>query len=126
MTAVDWRQVCADVLSDVFEERENQVAQFGEAHEAALLDGTGPEVRWLAHAVGGDLEFSTATQLEASFRREYESFEADHGKIDWMHLVREEVGEAFKESSPDELETELIQVAALCVAWIAQIRLRQD
>lgn len=44
------------------------------------------------------------------------AFEEDRGT--WRHLMIEETCEAFAESDPDKLRTELIQVAAVAVAWI--------
>ena len=41
-----------------------------------------------------------------------------------MHLVREEVAEAFAESDPARLREELIQVAALAVSWVEKIDAR--
>ena len=47
------------------------------------------------------------------------------GKGNWMLILREEVYEAFAETDPEKLKTELIQVAAVCQQWIACIERRQ-
>ena len=39
----------------------------------------------------------------------------------WRHILEEEVKEAFAEENPEALAAELIQVAAVCVAWIQDI-----
>lgn len=36
----------------------------------------------------------------------------------WKHILEEEVYEAFAESNPEKLKEELIQVAAVCKAWV--------
>ena len=43
------------------------------------------------------------------------------GYLDWLHILREEVAEAFAETDPGRLRTELVQVAAVCAAWVADI-----
>jgi hypothetical protein len=111
------------VLQEVEKHRAVQVARYGS--NDGLKDGTGPGVRWLR-----PLYFGPATGIEYELRAEYES----HGQnpssaptsddITWMHLVREEVAEAFQENDPVRLRDELIQVAALCVSWIEKIDTR--
>ena len=100
------------VLADVAEHRAEQRARYGD--NADLADGTGPGVRWL-HTFPVMSCNSTAELIEVRLRQEYES----HGEVapSWMHLVREEVAEAFQESDPVRLRAELVQVAALCVSW---------
>lgn len=103
------------VLNDVYVHRAEQVREYGT--NADLLDGTGPGVSWLH-----PLSVSSAVKIEEKFREEY----ASHGvpAPSWMHLVREEVAEAFMETNPDRLREELIQVAALCVSWLEQLDAR--
>lgn len=109
-------RVCptAAVLVEVSNERERQFTQYGTNDD--LLDGTGPGVTWLRPLA------STwpADQVERNFRRDYELQPA----ITWMHLVREEVAEAFMEDDPVKLRSELIQVAALAVSWIEKLDAR--
>jgi hypothetical protein len=93
-----------------------QEERYGHVNDG-LENGTGPEVRWVPiHSV------ATATEVQAAFRQDYEIFEGEHGLPTWMHLVREEVAEAFQEDDPQRLEEELIQVAALCVSWVERLR----
>jgi hypothetical protein len=101
-----------DVLDDIRAERARQVFRYGD--NADTPDGTGPEVMWLNNISG-----LSATTIEKAFRDEYES----HGEVapSWMHLVREEVAEAFLETNPTRLRAELVQVGALVASWIEQI-----
>lgn len=41
--------------------------------------------------------------------------------MDWLHILREEVAEAFAETDPVALRGELVQVAAVAVAWAEAI-----
>jgi hypothetical protein len=111
-----WQIATIAVLEEVFEERCRQVARYGMNEK--LYDGTGPDVRWIP----GDI--SPAGEIEAIFRVDYESFEKETGAPTWLHLVREEIAEAFMESDPVLLEGELVQVAALCTSWIERLRER--
>jgi hypothetical protein len=111
-----WQIATIAVLENVFEERTRQVARYG--HNEGLKDGTGPEVQWLPE------DPDPASLIEKLFRRDYEEHEARHGAPTWMHLVREELAEAFAEDDPERLEEELTQVAALCVSWVEKLRRR--
>ena len=111
-----WVNGCRDVLQEVLTERRRQVEKYG--HNDECEDGTGPDVRWLRNT-DVNLDLCTATEIEKAFRQEYER----HDTPTWMHLVREEVAEAF-EAEPGSLrqDEELIQVAALCVSWAERNR----
>ena len=100
----------SSVLDEVMEERFRQTERYGENGGLAL--GTGPDSRWLQPMVGWN-----ASQIETRFRSEYET----HETPTWMHLIREEVAEAFMEDDPVRLREELIQVAALCVSLITRL-----
>ena len=103
------------VLELVFAERQSQEARYGEAN-LSTQSGTGPDVRWL-------LPYTTrsAVSIQHDLRDYYEDFEEETGSITWLHLVREEICEAFQESDPVRLAEELIQVAALCVSWVERL-----
>lgn len=109
-----------DVLDDVRAERRRQYAAYGT--NEALEDGTGPDVMWLL-----PLSIEGATHVEDSLRVDYEAYKAVNpsGLPTWMHLVREEMAEAFKEVDQDRLREELIQAAALCVSWVEKIDARR-
>lgn len=105
----------SDVVNEVLAEVLRQQERYG-ADNAVALDGTGPDVVW-ATAMGN------ATYVEAMFRKDYED-EDNTGNITWMHLVREEIAEAFKEEKPRPLTTELTQAAGLIINWIYHVHRR--
>lgn len=114
-----WQVKTIAVLEEVFQERLRQFEKHGDAM-AHLPDGTGPREPWLA----GVTKSLSAIEIEEWFRSEYESRrgaenpDGQFGQLTRMHLVREEIAEAFKEhgDSP-EFRAEILQVAALCVQW---------
>lgn len=110
----DRESIRAGILSRLLTERLRQVQVYG--HNDDLQGGNGPETRWL-----GPYSSSPAVEIEAHFRDDYEDFEEETGKPTWVHLIREEVAEAFMESDPILLQDELIQVAALCVSWCEKL-----
>lgn len=91
------------VLDEVTAERARQDAKWGEQNHP---NGTGP----------------TMTSLN---RREFAQRECDYaaqrGTVTYRHILEEEVTEAFVESCPTTLRAELIQVAAVAVAWVEKI-----
>ena len=105
------------VLADVALERQSQFARYGTNED--LPDGTGPDAKWLITYVDRG-----AAQVEVDLRADYQLREALMGEVSWMHLVREEVAEAFAENDPARLREELIQVAALAVSWIEKLDAR--
>ncbi|MCM8552263.1 NUDIX hydrolase [Streptomyces sp. STCH 565 A] len=92
----------AAFVNDVDAERQAQLAKWGEQHHP---DGTGqyPET------------------IDADVARMACQSAAEGGYLDWLHILREEVAEAFAESEPARLRAELVQVAAVCAAWIADL-----
>lgn len=121
-----WQIETLKVLEEVFEERKRQVARYG--HNDDKADGTGPDVQWASPLIqefmNGGFQ-GTAEEIEKAFRAEYERNGGDTG-ADWMRLVREELAEVFT-SDPDseEMDGELLQVAALCVSWVESRRKRR-
>ena len=107
------------VLDDVRAERARQFAKYGPNED--LEDGTG--AAWIPRNI--DEQGRSALFIENSFRVDYEKYEAVYGKPTWLHLVREEVAEAFEETDPSRLYDELIQVAALAVSWCEKIKARE-
>lgn len=112
-----WQVKTIEVLERVFQERTRQVSTYG--HNTDLEDGTGPETRWALPASS-----NSARDLEQMFRQDYEDYEEETGKPTWVHLVREEIAEAFQETDPALLAAELTQVAALCVSWVEKLETR--
>lgn len=89
-------------LAEVADERARQDTKWGEQNHP---DGTGGG-NTAAAAIGARL----ACQLAAK-----------EGTVTWRDIMREEVGEAFAETDPAKLRAELIQVAAVAVAWAEAI-----
>lgn len=98
-TAVPDRAATNQVLTEVWHERVRQDNRWGVQNHP---DGT------------GGLGF----ELAAQFARLDCQQAAAAGECTWMHVLNEEVGEAFAETAPATLRAELIQVAAVAVAWI--------
>ncbi len=96
-----------DVLDQVAAERSRQDLKWGQQDHP---DGTGqyPEV----------MESYAAEQACQAA--------AEGGYLDWMHILREEVAEAFAETDHARLRAELIQVAAVAVAWVEAIDRRSS
>jgi len=111
-----------EVLEEVFDERCRQERRYGHVNDK-LEDGTGPTVYWIPRTIHGSVR--PADQIQSLFRQDYErQFDEETRLPTWMHLVREEIAEAFQESDPVRLEEELIQVAALCCSWVERLRKR--
>ncbi|MFB6392600.1 hypothetical protein [Polymorphospora lycopeni] len=89
------------VLAEIAAERARQDAKWGPQNHP---DGTGdyPE------------------QIDADTAKMACQNAAEGGYLDWLHILREEVAEAFAATGP-ELRTELVQVAAVAVAWVEAI-----
>lgn len=90
-----------DFAQAVDAERQRQLEQFGDQRHR---DGTSfANESWAEHA--------RATCQQA----------ADEGAVSWAAILYEEFTEAMAEEDTDRLRTELIQVAAVCAAWILDI-----
>ncbi|NYV73655.1 hypothetical protein HW445_04850 [Streptomyces sp. UH6] len=96
------------MLAEVGRERVRQDEKWGEQNHP---DGTGivPEQKKLAD--------NARAMCQQAFAE---------GRGDWAHVLVEEVREALAESDPAALRTELIQVAAVAVAWVEAIGRRTD
>lgn len=95
-----WAEALRPVLDEVWKERERQDTKFGQQE---WPDGTGP------HNGGWDEEAALAkVQCDAAYK---------NGLLTWLHIAREEVFEAFAEADEAKLRVELIQCAAVFVAW---------
>src|ERR1043165_159487 len=60
-------------------------------------------------------------EFEVEAAREECKAAAKYGYLTWRHVLREEVAEAFAETDPAAIRAELIQVAAVAVAWVEAI-----
>ncbi|MEL3944834.1 hypothetical protein [Streptomyces sp. LNU-CPARS28] len=92
----------AKLTEEIDAERQRQIAKFGEQHHP---DGT-----------GGSGALYVADRYRTVVDRGLEA-----GTATWRDVVLEEVFEALAESDPTRLRAELIQVAAVCAAWVADI-----
>jgi hypothetical protein len=81
--------------------------------------------RWRQHAKWGVQNHPDGTgdlhRCEAEVLREDCQVAFERGYVTWRHILAEEVAEAFAEEHPERLRAELIQVAAVVVAWIEAI-----
>ncbi len=97
----------ARALMDIVEERGNQNAKWGEQDHP---DGTG---------AGSPLERHWRALADAA--RTICQDAAANGTLTWLHILREEVYEAFAEDDPAKLRHELVQAAAVITAWVGAI-----
>jgi len=95
----------SNIIREIGVERRRQDEKWGEQNHP---DGTSGE--WETHA--------------NYFRRSADAAAKD-GKLTWLHILIEEVYEAFAEVDPARLRVELIQVAAVAAAWAEAIDRRQ-
>lgn len=95
------------VLHEISAERERQNVKWGVQDHP---DGT-----------GGDLAKSLRQSSIATCE-----IAAAEGRLTWRDIMREEVAEAYAETDPALLRAELVQVAAVAVAWIECIDRRQE
>jgi hypothetical protein len=95
------------VIGDIVEEEFRQDEKWGEQHHPDGTENT-PESRW-------QRDFDRALCQDA----------ARDGTVTWLHILREEVSEAFAEDDPVKLREELVQVAAVAARWVKDIDSRE-
>jgi hypothetical protein len=95
------------VLSDLLHERDRQDVKWGEQHHP---DGTG----------GEELIYMATAAKRVCDKH------AEDGTVTWFDILNEEFREAMAESHPKLLREELIQVAAVAIAWIEDIDSRSE
>lgn len=91
-----------DVVLEVDRERDRQDEKWGQQNH--------PNGR-----VGGRIEHEAA--IEARFRCQSNG----PGEDNWRDILDEEIAEAYAATSDAELRAELVQVAAVAVAWVETI-----
>jgi hypothetical protein len=96
----------ARVLDAFLQERSHQDAKWGEQNHP---DGTGERFRADADMYRADCDAA-----------------ARAGSLHWLDILLEEVYEAAAESDPKKLRVELVQSAAVIMAWIEAIDRRAD
>jgi hypothetical protein len=104
----------ATVIAEVAAERARQEAKWGEQNHP---NGTGPEhVCWPAVASASNTYANLAARAKAST-----DTAARLGGLTYADIFLEEVFEAMAESDPVKLRAELIQSAAVAVAFVEKI-----
>ena len=89
------------ILAQLREERENQDKKWGEQN----------------HPNGTSEQFTQ----DADIARAYCERQARRGLVTWKDILEEEIHEAYAEVRPEILRKELIQAAAVIVAWVESI-----
>jgi hypothetical protein len=92
-------------LVNVLSETQRQVTKWGIQHHP---DGTGG---WIA-------------EQRAASAKALTDRKADLGTVTWKDILDEEIQEAFAETDPQALITELLQVAAVAVSWATDVQNR--
>lgn len=108
------------VLEQIRQERTLQDAKWGEQNHA---DGTGGMPLYTHSDV--NLDMRTGAELAGIFRRRCQHF-FERRTGTWRDILLEEIFEALAETDPAHLRTELVQSAAVLVAWIEAIDRRGD
>lgn len=102
------------VLSEVLAERIRQDGQFGEQNHPDLSGA--PEAQCDAREMFGEW----ADNYRAINAGQFDPRDTDR-RLDWTGILLEEVYEALTEADPAKLRAELVQVAAVAVAWVEAI-----
>lgn len=103
-----------NVLKEVQQERERQEAQWGEQNHA---DGSGPDHFFLGKGLDAPATFGYLRDRATEITDSHEKI----GRITYTDIFLEEVFEAVAETDQDKLREELIQCAAVAVAWVEKI-----
>ena len=106
----DQHRVIGAILAEVGAERHRQLTKWGVQHRA--------------NDTGGARFRNAADQARAECQAAESSGVA--GGAGWSLVLAEEVAEAFAETDRAALRTELVQVAAVCAAWIEDLDSRSD
>jgi len=102
---------CRDVLEEVLNERMRQEEKWGEQNHP---DGTGP---------GVELDNRHGLYMDelANVHKNNTDLAAKYGDLTYKDIFLEEVFEALAEEDKEKLREELVQTAAVAVAWIEKI-----
>lgn len=103
----------SSALLEVADERERQNVKWGEQNHP---NGTGPAKLPMPYGSG-----SWSAAVAAQNLTLLTNCAAQVGQCTWLHILREEVFEAFAEDNAAKLRAELIQVAAVAVQWVEAI-----
>jgi hypothetical protein len=91
----------SEILEDIRVERQRQLETWG--------------VQCLADGTSADYEL-TAVKAQKLCERQHKD-----GTLQWLTVLAEEFLEAAAETDPVKLRAELVQVAAVAVAWIEDL-----
>lgn len=98
-----------DFAQAVDAERQRQLEQWGDQRHPDL---------------GGDCELQCDRREMFAERAEY--YRTYNGsRSDWSGILLKEVYEALAEADPAKIRAELVQVAAVCAAWVTDIDSRE-
>lgn len=100
------------VLSDITSERRRQVAKWGVQHR--------PEFKPLTSLVDAQVRELTAKALCDYFEKKGPLLGYTGGAT-WEHILDEEYAEALAETDPIKRRKELVECAAVIVAWIEDL-----
>ncbi len=101
-----------DVLADVRRERFKQINKWGVQRHFDI-----------------DMSAGIGRKLIADLKRRECDSEAKAGRVTWEHIIDEELAEAMEQAAAgnrNKLREELVQCAAVLVAWIEDIDSRGD
>ena len=107
----------AAVLREVYAERTSQDRKWGEQNHP---DGTGPSVLVLYGGGSENLDLRYGLELANHFRERCDK-RHKQGWGSYLDILLEEVFEAAAENGTDALRAELLQVAAVAVAWVEKL-----
>ncbi|MEY9876613.1 hypothetical protein ABH931_006123 [Streptacidiphilus sp. MAP12-33] len=114
----------ADFAQAVDEERARQLAKWGDQRHP---DGTGDAAMFgmpmsaIASMIKGINDQLRPSSYELWINADTGQTADGPNRPQWLPIFLEEVFEAAAETDPQALRTELIQVAAICAAWISDI-----
>ena len=107
-----------DVIGEVVRERTAQDKKWGEQNHR---NGTGPKTTPVAGIVRvSGIAMNPASELASEAKKATDKKTAA-GHLTYADIFLEEVFEALAEEDPEKLRVELIQCAAVAVAWIEKI-----
>jgi hypothetical protein len=98
----------------------NPDTAYSPVYGAIARERTAQDAKWgeQNHPSGTGIPGSRVLADEA---RRWTDMQAAEKTLKWVDILEEEVAEAAAESDPAKLRAELVQVAAVAVAWIEAI-----
>lgn len=96
------------IYSEILSERDRQIKKWGEQNHPSVSTFTKDP-----HRLCEDYEIPGEERAKFLCRTH-----ADRGDATWTHIAIEELSEAVCANSEKDRRQELIQLAAVCIAWI--------